>query len=338
MRRSEVSRQVDARLEDLYQRHLSLPEDQVARYYTPGRGYHGPDPDRDERQEFGISLASLDGDVHCVGVCDVPFALQSISKVFAYALALEDHGRGHVMTRVGVEPSGDEFSSIVFDERTHRPYNPMVNAGALATVDLARGADVAEKRERILGLMRRHAGNDGLDVDWDIYEREMQTADRNRATVYLLRSEGMIDGDAEEVLALYLQQCSVVVTCRDLAVMAATLANGGVNPLTGERACARHHVRDVLTVMYTCGMYDFAGEWAFEVGVPAKGGVSGGILAPIPGKLGIAIFSPGLDVHGSSVRGVRVCQEVSGRLGLHVFASEEEDAMLGLRPPAPQTD
>ena len=142
------------------------------------------------------------------------------------------------------------------------------------------------------------------------------------------------EGNAEEILAVYLQQCSVMVTCRDLAVMAATLANGGVNPITGDQVCTRPSVRDVLTVMYTCGMYDFAGEWAFEVGIPAKSGVSGGILSPILGKLGIGVYSPGLDVHGNSIRGVRVCREMSTRLGLHVFATEEEDAMLGPALPA----
>ncbi len=140
----------------------------------------------------------------------------------------------------------------------------------------------------------------------------------------------MIAGDVEAVLALYLQQCSITVTCRDLAVVAATLANGGVNPLTGELALRRDRVRDVLSVMYTCGMYDFAGQWAYEVGVPAKSGVSGAILAVIPAKLGIGVFSPGLDQFGNSVRGVRVCEEISERLGLHVFATEAEDAMLGL--------
>jgi glutaminase len=157
----------------------------------------------------------------------------------------------------------------------------------------------------------------------------MRTADRNHATAYLMRSQGMISGDVEGILALYLRQCSVQVTCRDLAVMAATLANGGVNPLTGERALPLRHVRAVLSVMHTCGMYDAAGQWAFDIGVPAKSGVSGGILAVVPGKGGIAVFSPGLDVHGNSVRGIRVCQEISERLGLHVFATEAEDALLG---------
>lgn len=337
---SEITRQIDARLDELYLRHRSEPRDTAARYYTSGRGYHGADEPEAEGDEvdFGIAITRRDGSTHSVGACDLLFPMQSISKVFTYALALEDHGREHVLSRVGVEPSGDSFRSIVFDERGHRPYNPMVNAGALATADLVRGADLAEKRERILDLMRRHAGHDRLDVDWDVYDREIRTDDRNRATVYLMRSEGMIDGEAEEVLALYLQQCSVMVTCRDLAVMAATLANGGVNPITGERAFPLRYVRDVLSVMYTCGMYDFAGEWAFEVGVPAKSGVSGAILAPVHGKLGLAVYSPGLDQHGNSIRGVQVCKEISNRLGAHVFATEDEDAMLSLRAPAAQLD
>jgi glutaminase len=177
--------------------------------------------------------------------------------------------------------------------------------------------------------VRLYAANEDLAVDWGTFEKEIETADRNRATAYLMRSQGMLAGDVQQTLALYLQQCSITVTCRDLAVMAATLANGCVNPITGERVLDRARVRDVLSVMYTCGMYDFAGHWAFEVGVPAKSAVSGGILAAIPGKMGIGVFSPGLDAYGNSVRGVRVCEEVSGRLGLHVFATEGEDVMLG---------
>lgn len=331
----EVQTQIDERLEELYRRHRGLLDDRVARYYQPGEGYLEAESLGDEAGTFGLAMAGLNGEVHGAGAWEVPFALQSISKVFAYLLALEDHGRDHVMTRVGVEPSGERFSAIVFDEDARRPYNPMVNAGALVTADLVLGADVEERAERIVALMRRHAGNDDLAVDPDTYRRETEDADRNRGTAYLLRSEGMIEGDPEDALDVYLRGCSVTVTCRDLAVMAATLANGGLNPVTGERACGRRHIRDVLTVMYTCGMYDFAGEWAFEVGVPAKSGVSGGILAPIPAKLGLGTFSPGLDVHGNSVRGVDVCREISGRLGLHVFAAEAEDAVLGGAGPHP---
>jgi glutaminase len=150
-----------------------------------------------------------------------------------------------------------------------------------------------------------------------------------------MRSNGMLNGDVEEVLALYLRQCSVEVTCRGLAVMAATLANGCVNPITGDQALPRHRIRDVLSVMLTCGMYDFAGEWAYSVGLPAKSGVSGGILAVVPGKMGIGVFSPGLDPDGNSVRGTRLCEEISERLGLHVFASEAEDSLLGRGRPRP---
>ena len=241
---------------------------------------------------------------------------------------MEARGRERVLARVGVEPSGDAFNSIVFDERHNRPFNPMVNAGALATTDLV--GDVPEHAlGRILDALRRYAGNGALEVDEDVFGAEIRTADRNRATAYLMRSEGMLEGNVEAILALYLRQCSVHVTCRELALMAATLANGGVNPATGERALGSRHVRDVLSVMHTCGMYDFAGEWAYRVGIPAKSGVSGGVLAVVPGKLGIGVFSPGLDAYGNSVRGTAVCEEISERLGLHVFADRREDALLG---------
>jgi len=329
-----VSQRINQRLNELYERQLLLEEGAGTRYYAPGREYYGAEQAGDERDRFAIALASTEGDVYAAGHDDVAFPLQSMSKVFIYALALQDHGRDHVLEHVGVEPSGDAFNSIEFDERNRTPFNPMVNAGALVTTDLVHGRDFEEKLARILNALRGYAGNPSLDVDWDIFEGERGTADRNRATAYLMRSNGMLTGDVEAILALYLQQCSVKVTCRDLAVMAATLANGCVNPITGERVLAREHVRDVLSVMHTCGMYDAAGQWAFDVGVPAKSGVSGGILAAIPGKMGIGVYSPGLDDHGNSVRGVRVCEEVSGRLGLHVFATEGEDALLAAGTPA----
>jgi glutaminase len=322
------SQYVEERLEELYRRHLIVGEDSVASYYESGRGYHKPELAAEERDRFSICLVLTNGEAHQAGDHDRPFALQSISKVFVYGLALADHGRDHVLKHVGVEPSGDAFNSIVFDERNNRPHNPMVNAGALVTTDLVRGKDPAEKFERILDSLRTYAGNESLAVDEDTFEAEMRTADRNRATAYLMRSNGMISGDVEGILALYLRQCSVQVTCRDLAVMAATLANGGVNPLTGGRALPLHHVRELLSVMHTCGMYDAAGQWAFDVGVPAKSGVSGDIMAVVPGKGGIAVFSPGLDAYGNSVRGIGVCREISERLGLHVFATEAEDALL----------
>lgn len=324
-----ISRRVDERLQELYQRHLLVGEDEAARYYQSGRGYYGPEQAGEEQGLFGVCLVTTDGGVFEAGDHALPFALQSISKVFVYGLALEGHTRERVLERVGVEPSGDAFNSLVFDERNNRPYNPMVNAGALITTDMVRGGDCAQKLERILDVLRRYAGNASLAVDEGVFEAELQTADRNRATAYLMRSDGMLAGDVEATLALYLRQCSVLVSCRDLAVMAATLANGCVNPITGEQALSRGLTRGVLSVMHTCGMYDAAGQWAYDVGVPAKSGVSGGILAVIPGKMGIGVFSPGLDVYGNSVRGVSVCHEVSERLGLHVFATDAEDSLLG---------
>ncbi len=326
----EIRQRVNRRLEELYRRHLSLHDDETVSYYEPGVGYLRPEVAQTEQKSFAVSLATTDGEVFDAGDHAQPFALQSISKVFVYGLALETHGRDRVLERVGVEPSGDAFNSIVFDERNNRPYNPMVNAGALAATALVASGETAEPAlERILLTLRRYAGNEDLKVDESTFEAEMRSADRNRATAYLMRSDGMLSGDIEATLALYLRQCSVRVTCQDLAMMAATLANGGVNPATGERPLTASYVRDVLSVMHTCGMYDFAGQWAYRIGIPAKSGVSGGIMAVVPGKLGIAIFSPGLDAYGNSVRGTAVCEEVSDRLGLHIFADNAEDALLG---------
>ncbi len=327
-----TTRQVNERLDEVYRRVSAAGDEDVERYYESGRGYYGREAAGHERQQFAISLAVLEGDVHSAGDHAHAFPLHSISKVFAYAQALEDCGPEAVMRRVGVEPSGDAYNSITFDERNQRPFNPMVNAGALATSALLRGDGPEEKSERVLDLVRRLAGNDEPAVDDEVFEQEMEAADRNRATAYLMRSDGMLGGDVEEVLAAYLRQCAIRVTAADLAVMAATLANGAKNPRTGERVLSRRVNRDVLSVMYTCGMYDFAGEWAYQVGFPAKSGVSGGIIAVIPGKMGVGVFSPGLDRFGNSVRGVRVCQELSERLGLHLLASEAEDIMLGDQP------
>jgi glutaminase len=319
---------VTAELDELYRRHLVLESGATEKYYDTRRGYLPPSEVPASADRFGIAVATVDGEVFTAGDCELPFALQSISKMFVYGLALSDHGRERVLRSVGVEPSGEAFSSLVFDENHHRPFNPMVNAGALATTNLVRGSDPEDRIGRILTVLRRFAGRDDLTVDDELFQLELRGADRNRAIAYLMRSQGMLDGDVEQCLSLYLQQCSVRVTCRDLAVMAATLANGAMNPRTGQQALPRHVVQDVLTVMYTCGMYDFAGEWAYSVGLPAKSGVSGGVLVVAPQRGGIGIFSPGLDRYGNSVRGNRVCQELSERLGLHLFAGPGEDRLF----------
>lgn len=304
-------------LQEAHRRHL--PRNDAVNYYSPERGTYSASEAGRDGDQFGIAVASVHGWSTGVGDMDTLFALQSISKVFVHGLALADHGRATVLRHVGVEPSGDAFNSLVFDEHNNRPFNPMVNAGALATANLIAGVSVEERMDRVLTVMRNCADNQQLSVDRSTFEGELGGADRSRATAYLMRSDGMLTGDVELTLSLYLQQCSVTVTCRDLATMGATLANAGVCPTTGQRALPADAVRDMLSVMHTCGMYDFAGEWAYTVGLPAKSGVSGGILVVVPGRFGIGVFSPGLDRFGNSVRGTRVCEELSTRLGWHVF-------------------
>lgn len=285
--------------------------------------YHPPEA-ISQRDLFALAGTHVDGTQWTVGDHDHRFPLQSISKVFTYALALEDNGREATLTRVGVEPSGDPFNSLAFDEINRRPHNPMVNAGALVAADIVGGADVEEKVGRLLERMRLYTGNPDLEVDQELLEAQLADADRNLGISYYMRSLGMLVGEVAEILTVYLSACSVMVTTAELSVAAATLAHGGVNPRTEERAMPRTYVRDVIGVMFTCGMYDAAGQWANDVGIPAKSGVSGGIMASIPNQVGLGVFSPGLDIHGNSVRGVSVCRELSDRFGLHIFADPSE--------------
>lgn len=311
---------VQQQMEELHARHLVLGDDRVASYYPPEM--------ESESHRFGVGFTHIDGTQFRHGDCEYAFPLHSISKVFTYALALEDNGREDTLRQVGVEPSGDPFNSITFDEEHHRPHNPMINAGALVAAHLVHGRDRDEKVERLLDKLRTYAGNPDLHVDEEVLAKELVSNDRNLALSYLMRSLGMIDGDLEENIAVYLSACSVHVTVRDLATMGATLAFGGVNPITGERALPQARVRDVVTVMSMCGMYNAAGEWAYDVGIPAKSGVSGAIMIAVPDYFGGAFFSPGLDSHGNSVRGINMCRDLSTRFGLHLFADPDE-AMFG---------
>jgi glutaminase len=223
-----------------------------------------------------------------------------------------------VLARVGAEPTGDPFNSISLDDVSGRAFNPMVNAGAIVTAAMVAGRTRAEQFDRILDGLSSFAGRN-LEVDEEVFASERDTGDRNRAIAYLMRSAGLLDEDVDAQVEMYFRQCSIVVTARDLAVMSATLANGGVNPVTGEQVVPRQVVAPVLTVMSTCGMYDYSGEWLYRVGLPAKSGVSGAVVAALPGQLGLAAHSPRLDVRGNSVRGVAACEQVSERLGLHLL-------------------
>ena len=307
---------VQRQMEELHALHLTLGGDQVASYY--------PAAMEAEAGRFGIAFTHVDGTQWHHGDCEFSFPLHSISKVFIHATALEDNGREAVLRRVGVEPSGDPFNSITFDETEHRPFNPMINAGALVATSLVHGRDRAEKVERLLAKLRVYSGNPHLRVDEEVLAAELVSNDRNLALSYLMRSLGMIQGDVEENLATYLSICAVRVTGRELADMGATLACGGRNPITGRQALAPTYLRDVITVMMMCGMYTSAGQWAYEVGIPAKSAVSGGLLVTVPGNFGGGFFSPGLDRHGNSVRAVNICRDLSTRFGLHAYADPSE--------------
>jgi len=238
-------------LDDLHRRHAAHREGQLATYI--------PELARADPSHFGICLATSDGHVYEVGDTRVPFTIQSISKPFAYGLALGDRGRKHVLAKVGVEPSGEAFNSIRLSADSGRPLNPMVNAGAIATTSLVAGDSPGDRLHRLLATLSLYAGRP-LELDLAVYRSERETGHRNRAIAHLLRNFSILDDDPEGPLDLYFQQCSIAVTCLDLSLMAATLANGGVHPLTRERAIRSELVSSVLSVMTTCGMYDYAGE------------------------------------------------------------------------------
>ena len=301
---------VDQILKTLHERYASLNEGEVADYI--------PELSKVDPSLFGICIATRDGHLYEVGHTRHKFTIQSISKALSYGLALEDRGEEHVLSRIGVEPSGDAFNAISLKPGTGAPFNPMINAGAIATCGQILKSGGETRIQRITEYLSRCAGGQ-LEIDEEIYRSESETGHRNRAIGWMLRNFGIIDEDPREIVETYFQQCSLLVTCADLAVMGATLANQGVNPLTGERAIAHEYVDNVLGVMASCGMYDWSGEWIYRVGLPAKSGVGGGILAVLPGQLGIGVFSPPLDSQGNSVRAIRVCMDLARELSLHMF-------------------
>jgi glutaminase len=306
-------------LNDLHSKYQSLDDGHLADYI--------PELTQAQPEWFGICAVTKDGQTFEVGDCDQLFTIQSVSKAFIFGLALEDHGREYVNSKVSVEPTGEAFNAIVLDEDTNRPYNPMVNAGAIATADLIKGDNGAERLKRVLEMFSRYTGRKH-DINVPVFLSEKATGHRNRAMAYLMLNFGMVSDRIEETLDLYFQQCSVMVNARDLAMLSATLANGGVNPVTQERAIDEHYVQDVISVMLTCGMYDASGEWCYRVGMPAKSGVGGGITAIVPKRLGIGTFSPLLDAKGNSVRGIKVCEELSRDFGLHLFCAAKDSRNL----------
>ncbi len=270
-------------------------------------------------EQLAAVFAMVDGELYGAGDVDAELTIQSISKPFTYALALADRGFDAVLAKVGVEPSGEAFNELSL-EGSGRPLNPMINAGAITAHSLAGAPGIGSEARvgRVVDGLSAFAGR-RLQVDESVCASELEHAHRNLAIAHMLRSYGVLTEDPDAVVAGYTRQCSLLVTTRDLAVMAATLANRGVNPRSGERVVPEAVVRQVLSVMSTCGMYDGAGDWATRVGIPAKSGVAGGLIGALPGQVGIATFSPRLDPHGTSVRGHALFGRFSSDMGLHLM-------------------
>ena len=269
---------------------------------------------------LGLAVTLPDGSVTAVGDAGHAFSIQSAVKPFLFALALADTG-GAAIDAVGIEPTGEAFDAIKLEGGTGRPPNPMVNAGALLTAALVDGGDADGRAERILRGLTAFAGRE-LDVDDDVAGSEMLLGDRNHALAHLMRSEGTLHVEADDAVSAYARACAVLVDAEALAVMGATLALGGRNPLTGEQVVSAAIARDVVSVMATCGVYDGSGRWMRSVGVPAKSSVSGALVLSAPGRMGAASYSPRLDALGTSVRGAALMERLSRELGLHAFDAE----------------
>lgn len=269
---------------------------------------------------LGITVHTMNGRTISAGDCSLSFTLQSISKVFTLILALMDNG-DDIFRKVGMEPTGDNFKSMLKLELVEpgKPFNPMINAGAIVISSLVRGASPDEKHERILDFIRLLAGDPTIDYNRKVYESESLTANRNRSLAYFLKDNRILEGDVEEHLDVYFRHCAIEANCGHLARMALIMAADGVDPATGARLIPRRYVQIAKTFMVTCGMYNASGEFAIKVGMPAKSGVSGSILAIAPGRAGIGVIGPALNEKGNSLAGVRLLEELSERYDLSIF-------------------
>ena len=295
-----------------------IPDGHVATYI--------PELGKADPGQLGICVFTRDGRRFQAGDTQVRFSIQSISKVISLAVALEICGFDTVFRCVGMEPSGDAFNSLLKLEVTSsHPYNPMINSGAIAICSYL---EPELTFHEMIRLARSLCDDPGITLDKNIYHSEMSTTSRNRAIAYLLESKGILTGDVERVLELYVKLCSLSVTAESLANLGLLLANGGVRPLDGARLLQPDTVRIVKTIMLTCGMYDGSGEFAVRVGIPSKSGVGGGILSVVDRHMGIGIFGPSLDRKGNSIGGIRMLEYLSGQLGLHLFHSGDAGAAL----------
>ncbi|MBK3516550.1 glutaminase A [Carboxylicivirga marina] len=268
---------------------------------------------------FGICVVTVDGKVFSVGDVNHTFSIQSISKVYTLAMIMDQMGQQAILDKLGAEPTGLPFNSVTaIEQQPTRVGNPLVNAGAIATTSLLDGESEKEKWEEILAFYSACAGNE-LTILNDVYESEAATNGRNQAIARLLQAYGVMYNDPEEAVDLYTKQCSVGANTEQLAAMGATLAADGTNPFTGENVISPDNVPHILSIMLSCGMYDYSGTWSYITGLPAKSGVGGGIVAIVPGKGAIAAFSPRVDAAGNSVRAQKAIAYISKQLQINIF-------------------
>ncbi len=279
-----------------------------------------PELSKANRDDVGIYGITVDGKEYFAGEYNKEFTIQSISKAIVLMLALQDNGEDKVFSMIGAEPTGDGFNSIVNLEtkEIHKPYNPMINAGAILASSIIKGSNKEEKIDRILDLTKKLTNNEKIRINEETFLSEKKTGDRNRALAYFMKSYNSMEGEVEDILDIYFSHCSIQATCKDLAMIGAVLANDGVS-LSGERIISKDICRITKTIMVTCGLYDASGEFAVHIGIPAKSGVGGGILASVPKKMGIGVFGPALDAKGNSVAGIQMLKELSENLELSIF-------------------
>ncbi len=288
-----------------------IPEGEVATYI--------PELAKANKSDLGIVLHTRKRELFSIGDCETRFTIQSISKVISLCVALEEYGFRRVFSNVGMEPSGEAFNSIVeLDLQSNKPFNPMINSGAIAVENMLLNK---YSFDELLTITRKLCADKDISLNNDVFLSEMNTASRNRAIAYLLDSKGIVKGFVEETIGFYTKMCSLNVTAKSLANLGLTLALGGVSSYTGERLLRPETVKIVKTIMFTCGMYDGSGQFAVEVGLPTKSGVGGGLLSVVDKEMGIGIYGPSLDEKGNSVAGKAALKNISSELGLHLFYS-----------------
>ncbi len=271
--------------------------------------------------DLGISIFDTKGNIYIAGDYDKKFTIQSISKVVTLMLILRDWNEEKVFRKIGVEGTDDNFNSLYKLDMPHigKPANPMVNSGAIVATSLIKGSSSEEKFERLLNFFRTLTLNDNLVVNEEVYLSEKETGDKNRAMAYLMKNKGLLQGEVEEILDVYFRQCSIEVNCKDLSNIALVLAADGKNLSTGEEIVSKKIADIARTIMATCGMYNASGQFALDVGFPAKSGVGGGILGVIPNKMGIGVYSPALDSKGNSIAAIGVLKDLSKELDLRIY-------------------